>query len=645
MDVTIYNYQPLMGNGSSSIRLLTLLPGTSPTALSCEINEVQFGRNGVNQPDSEPSLSYEALSHSWGPPKFICTLSCNGAIIKITQKLHDCLTHLRYEKRFRTLWVDAICIDQNNDSEKYCQIKLMRSIYGKANRVVIWLGISEDDDSTQSALDLILRAAACLRQETGKRIPWLREIVPERFDAVANAQRGFPPINQVAAWEPLVQLFKREWFRRVWIFQESAMATTAIIKIGDFEFGWADLCVAVCFFATKNYFQIKGLTEAKFYVFALCTSSGIGWQLQQYRRVPVICLLEATLAFYASKPKDRVLGILGLALEEDEFKDDYELTVKQLFTKVARVLLHNIVPKKHPTRGLISELRLLSHAKHYPHHTDDEDFPSWVPKWHHNNPPTKPSRTEQDDQPMFLISGLKSSAKFNAGGKYYPGPLDLDDTSNCISLEGYIFSEVTENVNILRIPPKSRPCLWDWVLDIWKVRPDRNSLYPTNESIDEAFALTLTMAGTVPYLGEAEVDTYHAIDFQHFCVSIYEQAPAATENPSIDAFKERERWQPEYERLRRLVGNHIKSPTFSSDLQTSCLGRKLFCTRDGYVGIGDVTLKKGDLVCIFLGGDVPFILRKSQGKYRFVGECYVHGIMHGESLESGRKSKEWFELF
>ena len=44
MDTTIYTYQPLMGNGSPSIRLLTLLPGSSLTALSCEINEVQFGR-------------------------------------------------------------------------------------------------------------------------------------------------------------------------------------------------------------------------------------------------------------------------------------------------------------------------------------------------------------------------------------------------------------------------------------------------------------------------------------------------------------------------------------------------------------------------------------------------------------------------
>jgi len=271
---------------------------------------------------------------------------------------------------------------------------------------------------------------------------------------------------------------------------------------------------------------------------------------------------------------------------------------------VARVLLHNIVPKEHSIREHILALRLLSHAKHYPHDTDNEDFPSWVPKFHCNNPPAKFSKTEQDDQPMFQISGLKSSAKFNAGGKDY---LDPDNAPNRISLEGYIFSEVTENVNILRIPPTSRPFLWDLVLDIWKVRIDGNGLYsyPTN---DEAFALTLTMAGTVPYLGEAEVETYHAIDFQHFCVSMYEKAPTATENPSIDAFKERERWQPEYERLKGLVGNHIKSPIFSTDLQNSCLGRKLFCTRNGYIGIGDVTLEKGDLACILFGGDVPFIL-------------------------------------
>ena len=647
MDTTIYTYQPLMGNGSPSIRLLTLLPGSSLTALSCEINEVQFGRNGngVNEPDSELFLnSYEALSHTWGPPILSCTLSCHGAAIKITQKLHHCLAHLRYEKKSRKLWIDAICIDQSNYSERARQIKLMRNIYEKAKQVVIWLGVSEDDDSTQSALDLILRAAACLRQETGQRVPQFQEIVAERFDVVANARRGFPPADQVAAWEPLVELFKREWFRRVWVFQESAIATTAIIKIGDFEIDWADLCTAVKFFFMKNYHsQVKNLNIlANSCVSTICANSGIGSRVQPYQRVPIIFLLEATLAFFATKPKDRVFAILGLTLEEDEFKDDYELTTKSCLTKVARVLLHNIVPKEHPTRDLISALRLLSHAKHYPHDID-EDFPSWVPKWHRNNLSVKLSWTERDNQPMFAITGLKSSAKFNAGGKDYPGPLDLHDTPDCISLEGYIFSEVTENVNILRIPPKSRPCLWDLVLDIWKVRPDCNGLYPTNESIDEAFALTLTMAGTVPYLGEAEVDTYHAIDFQHFCVSIYEQALTATENPSIDALKER--WQLDYERLRRLVGDHIKSPIFSTDLQISCLGRKLFCTRDGYIGIGDVTLEKGDLVCVFFGGNIPFILRKSQGKYRFVGECYVHGIMHGESLESGRKRKEWFELF
>ena len=36
---------------------------------------------------------------------------------------------------------------------------------------------------------------------------------------------------------------------------------------------------------------------------------------------------------------------------------------------------------------------------------------------------------------------------------------------------------------------------------------------------------------------------------------------------------------------------------------------------------------------ILNGGGVPFLLRpedKSKGAYRFVGECYVHGLMNGE---------------
>lgn len=101
---------------------------------------------------------------------------------------------------------------------------------------------------------------------------------------------------------------------------------------------------------------------------------------------------------------------------------------------------------------------------------------------------------------------------------------------------------------------------------------------------------------------------------------------------------------PEYKQLSNAVAKHVKSGTFSGDLQTSCLGRKLFGTKEGYIGVGDVTLQADDLVCVLFGGKVPFILRKMERHYRFVGECYLHGIMFGKALGEGLKTRQWFEL-
>ena len=61
--------------------------------------------------------------------------------------------------------------------------------------------------------------------------------------------------------------------------------------------------------------------------------------------------------------------------------------------------------------------------------------------------------------------------------------------------------------------------------------------------------------------------------------------------------------------------------------------RALFLSKRGYLGIGPETMQSGDIVCVFLGGDTPFILRpKDTGEYTFIGEAYVDGIMDGETL-------------
>ena len=85
---------------------------------------------------------YEALSYVWGDatittPIYIGPLRTT---FDVTTNLECALSHLRYPNKDRLLWVDAICIDQSNDNEKSHQVRMMREIFGGADRVLAWLG-------------------------------------------------------------------------------------------------------------------------------------------------------------------------------------------------------------------------------------------------------------------------------------------------------------------------------------------------------------------------------------------------------------------------------------------------------------------------------------------------------------------------
>ena len=62
-------------------------------------------------------------------------------------------------------------------------------------------------------------------------------------------------------------------------------------------------------------------------------------------------------------------------------------------------------------------------------------------------------------------------------------------------------------------------------------------------------------------------------------------------------------------------------------------GRRFSTTREGYIGLAPSRTRAGDVVCVIKGANVPFILRpRGENKYILVGECYFHGIMHGEVM-------------
>jgi hypothetical protein len=141
-----YSYRPLQA-GQNRIRLLRLLPNEDNEAeIQCELFEYSLD-------DSRRNHLYEALSYVWGDPKNTLPILMHGHRFEVTVNLHAALLRLRNHGMQRTLWVDAICINQADQREKEHQIQAMANIYGQAIRVIVWLGEAADD--SDKALDEI----------------------------------------------------------------------------------------------------------------------------------------------------------------------------------------------------------------------------------------------------------------------------------------------------------------------------------------------------------------------------------------------------------------------------------------------------------------------------------------------------------
>jgi hypothetical protein len=178
-----FQYPPV-DNNKNEIRLLDLGPGKSVDVFQCTLYTVSL--------DNPPP--YEALSYTWGPREQSSTIILNeNGHLDITRNLDEALVYLRSETQKRTLWIDALCIDQENGIEKADQVKKMLQIYRRAESVLIWLG--PERDSSNDGLDLLEKMGA-----SG---------FDQRFDEV-DTDNEHP-------WGALQRLFNRPWWKRVWV--------------------------------------------------------------------------------------------------------------------------------------------------------------------------------------------------------------------------------------------------------------------------------------------------------------------------------------------------------------------------------------------------------------------------------------------
>jgi hypothetical protein len=99
----------------------------------------------------------------------------------------------------------------------------MGRVYFLAKRVVIWLGLS--DEQTTQTLALIEMIAITAKLETGLRRPKRDDLELEEFNEVTHAQRKLPSwILEIEKWQALGAFLSRQWFSRTWILQEVILA-------------------------------------------------------------------------------------------------------------------------------------------------------------------------------------------------------------------------------------------------------------------------------------------------------------------------------------------------------------------------------------------------------------------------------------
>ena len=128
-------------------RLIRLLPNLDEKAiLKADLLVVNIiAAEGVVVTSTNQNVTYDTLSYCWGNGPRNTLIELNGNDFAISSNLQAALRSPQGRTRTRYLWVDAICINQDDDEERAVQVVTMLDILHKAVTVHAWLGEPSED--------------------------------------------------------------------------------------------------------------------------------------------------------------------------------------------------------------------------------------------------------------------------------------------------------------------------------------------------------------------------------------------------------------------------------------------------------------------------------------------------------------------
>jgi hypothetical protein len=404
-------YPGALINGPGLIRILKL-KSIIDDRIYCKLTNVDIAVCDVK--------AYSALSYRWGDladPKLIY---CNRVLFKVQPSLFQALFHIWSKDPELLIWVDAVCIDQNNFEELGSQVKIMGTVYQRARCVIIWL--DEADEFTELAWTALLEASSPSAKAAGNLEARL-------------AEKGL--LEDI--WYSLHNLGQREWFYRVWTFQELFLARQARVLCSNYEMDWDSFHAALDQLMAVLHLRVPSANSLK----AKSTLQKLVGSVKKLntpnKSFTLTDLLVQTIHRSCDEPKDKIyalLGVLfrgqGLEYRKDAITVNYNASPEAVYTDVSHALARRAAWAEPGRRGsepldvsILHGAGLDAHNRRYRTtwykgmkvNRKPGSLPSWVTDWTDQEATfawAEQTYTKRDEwRPIINTYGLKLGAAIN----------------------------------------------------------------------------------------------------------------------------------------------------------------------------------------------------------------------------------------
>ncbi|KAI6083118.1 heterokaryon incompatibility protein-domain-containing protein [Hypoxylon rubiginosum] len=681
----IYETFPPHSASGAHIRLLTLLPAESEAdAIHCKLDIVALA----------DCPTYEALSYCWGPQSPQYSIDCDGLSFTVGENLHSALSHLRHVNEDRKLWIDAICINQNDLSEKADQVLLMRDIYRDAQRVLVWLGPAALDSGL--AFDTLRRLSGYWTEMSERwaidklsvlKLGPFRDTLRQLFGVKAGQQKDIEDDprfklqpREIAA---LHDVLGRAWWRRTWVIQEVCLAEQVVLACGNSALSWEELShgyliaigpggMLTTIGATEGLdccqkmYQLKTMFQGKQQQEATSDPSPpTRKDRSEHTTIDMLTLVQMSNKFGTARYHDRIYGVLGLATVHPakhsptktdlSIVPDYTTTVEKCFQDAAIAIMKD---SGNLDLFMDTTYRLKQGV----------NLPSWVPHWGYD--PFESSENEAWGSATPFTSFLSIAVLVNLFRQQEVQVRACGENSKCeprvvegsvLVLEGHIVDSVAT------IAPALDGKLDDDTEEKWAqyAKQHKGVSFTTIPSlISQVLVRVAAFAGSLlaweelafanpacPTKAEQEIYIKAMLSdrlFQDIDVSlgIYQRD-----------------WSPLLRWLRRLsplkaLGTRPGSLTLynavagisalvfltwsstKSHLVTiaGAMETRMARTDAGRLARLPGPARAGDKIALLRGSKMPVVIRLVDHRWQVIGCCYVDGIMYGEGWRPGATS-------